>query len=182
MCSHHKPGESYYCVLVLSKHAAACFVGDSHSLLFFVVDALAGAVVLRWTDSGPAAVQATSTAPLLPMVAGEPMVAGDAGAGAGKRSREDPPSPQHKKLRTRRTARQKGSSTGLEVRASCLVALLHFACALPVLFAFAANVWPYRSGATSSSAFSTGGPLPPAAAPGAAARQTTGGRTPRTSR
>ena len=175
MCSHHKPGESYYCVLVLSKHAAACFVGDSHSLLFFVVDALAGAVVLRWTDSGPAAVQATSTAPLLPMVAG------DAGAGAGKRSREDPPSPQHKKLRTRRTARQKGSSTGLEVRVSCLVALLHFACALPVLFAFAANVWPYRSGATSSSAFSTGGPLPPAAAPGAAARWITGGRTPRTS-
>ena len=57
MCSHHKPGESYYCVLVLSKHAAACFVGDSHSLLFVVVDALAGAVVLRWTDSGPAAVQ-----------------------------------------------------------------------------------------------------------------------------
>ena len=78
MCSHHKPGESYYCVLVLSKHAAACFVGDSHSLLFFVVDALAGAVVLRMTDSGPAAVQATSTAPLLPMVAGD--------AGAGKRS------------------------------------------------------------------------------------------------
>ena len=134
MCSHHKPGESYYCVLVLSKHAAACFVGDSHSLLFFVVDALAGAMVVRMTDSGPAAVQATSTAPLLPMVAG------DAGAGAGKRSREDPPSPQHKKLRTRRTARQKGSSTGLEVRVSCLVALLHFACALSVLFAVTAHV------------------------------------------
>ena len=117
MCSHHKPGESCYCVLVLSKHAAACFVGDSHSLLFFVVDALAGAMVLRMTDSGPAAVPATSTAPLLPMVAG------DAG-GAGKRSRaelqrqssrEGLPSPQHKKGRTRRTARQKGSSTGLEV-------------------------------------------------------------------
>ena len=75
MCSHHKPGESYYCVLVLSKHAAACFVGDSHSLLFFFVDALAGAVVLLLNGSGPAAVQATSTAPLLPMVAG------DAGAG-----------------------------------------------------------------------------------------------------
>ena len=45
MCSHHKPGESYYCVLVLSKHAAACFVGDSHSLLVFVVDALAGAAL-----------------------------------------------------------------------------------------------------------------------------------------
>ena len=71
--------------------------------------------MLRLTDSGPAAVQATSTAPLLPMV-----------AGAGKRSRaraelrrqssrEDLPSPQHKKGRTRRTARQKGSSTGLEV-------------------------------------------------------------------
>ena len=68
MCSHHKPGESCYCVLVLSKHAAACFVGDSHSLLFFVVDALAGAMVLRMTDSGPAAVPATSTAPLLPCV------------------------------------------------------------------------------------------------------------------
>ena len=116
MCSHHKPGESYYCVLVLSKHAAACFVGDSHSLLFFVVDALAGAVVLRMTDSGPAAVQATSTAPLLPMVAGD--------AGAGKRSRaglqrqssrEDLPSPQHKKGGTRRTARQEGSSTRLKV-------------------------------------------------------------------
>ena len=66
MCSHHKPGESYYCVLVLSKHAAACFVGDSHSLLFFVVDALAGAMILRMTNSGPAAVRATSTAPLLP--------------------------------------------------------------------------------------------------------------------
>ena len=52
MCSHHKPGESYYCVLVLSKHAAACFVGDSHSLLFFVVDALAGAVVLRADGGG----------------------------------------------------------------------------------------------------------------------------------
>ena len=73
-------------------------------------------MVLRMTDSGPAAVQATSTAPLLPMVAGD--------AGAGKRtraelrrqsSREDPPPPQHKKVRTRRTARQKGSSTGLEV-------------------------------------------------------------------
>ena len=59
MCSHHKPGESYYCVLVLSKHAAACFVGDSHSLLFFVVDALAGAVVLRMND--------------MPMVAGDEM-------------------------------------------------------------------------------------------------------------
>ena len=106
MCSHHKPGESYYCVLVLSKHAAACFVGDSHSLLFFVVDALAGAVVLRMTDSGPAAVQATSTAPLLPMVAGD--------AGAGKRSRAElrrQSSREHKKGRTRRTARQKGSST-----------------------------------------------------------------------
>ena len=37
MCSHHKPGESYYCVLVISKHAAACFVGGSHSLLFFLL-------------------------------------------------------------------------------------------------------------------------------------------------
>ena len=123
MCSHHKPGESYYCVLVLSKHAAACFVGDSHSLLFFVVDALAGAVVLRMTDSGPAAVPATSTAPLLPMVAGD--------AGAGKRSRaelrrqssrEDLPSPQHKKGRTRKTARQKGSSTAYDGMSEMLTA------------------------------------------------------------
>ena len=115
MCSHHKPGESYYCVLVLSKHAAACFVGDSHSLLFFVVDALAGAMVLRMNYSGPTAVQATSTVPLQGNGAGD--------AGAGKRSRvelqrqssRDPPSPQHKKVRSRRTARQKGTSTGLEV-------------------------------------------------------------------
>ena len=41
--------------LVLSKHAAACFVGDSHSLLFFVVDALAVtilAVTVVSTDDG----------------------------------------------------------------------------------------------------------------------------------
>ena len=56
----------------------------THTLYCFLLLMLLQApwlVVLRMTDSGPAAVQATSTAPLLPMVAGD--------AGAGKRSRAE---------------------------------------------------------------------------------------------